>query len=203
VDLRLYLLIALLPAQVVPGNGWGLVPGVGQVNNLYYELFDTTAIWVHLIPEDPAGKPSLHSLIFKAFFPGRLPHRTGDERILEAKRPPTQLLLQAQAGRLTVVRERPTLWFVIDGTTVELTVSWARYLYPSGVRSRYFYPCFGCAATGVEVDLAPSILHSLITAQSVTGHALDFPMKLTPEDQQALAQFEARIGLAQEKKRDP
>ena len=61
-DLRLYLLIALLPAQVVPGNGWGLVPGVGQVNNLYYELFDTTEIWVHLIPEDPAGKPSLHSL---------------------------------------------------------------------------------------------------------------------------------------------
>ena len=61
-DLRLYLLIALLPAQAVPGNGWGLVPGVGQVNNLYYELFDTTEIWVHLIPEDPAGKPSLHSL---------------------------------------------------------------------------------------------------------------------------------------------
>ena len=201
-DLRLYLLVALLPAQG-PGDGWWLVPGVRQVDNLYYELFNTTEIWVRVIPEDPVGKPLLPSLVFKAFFPGRLPYRGDDKRTLESKGPPSRLLLQAQAGPLTTIKELPTLRLVIDGTTVELTVSGARYLYPSGVRSRYFYPCFGCAVTGVEVDLAPSILHSLITAQSVTGHALGFAMKLTAEDQRALAQFEARIGLAGEKKRDP
>src|SRR5207247_7947531 len=123
---RLYLLIALLPAQV-PGGGWAWVPGVRQVNNLYYELFDTTEIWVHLIPEDPAGKPSLHSLIFKAVFPGRLPHRVSDERILEAKGPPSRLLLQAQAGPLAMIKGLPTLRLVIDGSTVDLTGSGARY----------------------------------------------------------------------------
>jgi len=89
----------------------------------------------------------------------------------------------------------PTLRLVIDGRTVDLTGSGTRYWY--------LFPCSECAANGVEVELAPSILRSLITARSVTGEALGFPTKLTAEDQRALAQFEARIGLAGEKKRDP
>src|SRR5438093_787034 len=79
---------------------------------------------------------------------------------------------------------------------------WGEYRY----RYRYSPQCSHdspCAVNGVEVELAPSILHSLITARSVTGEALGFAMKLTAEDQRALAQFEARIGLAGEKKRDP
>ena len=159
-DLRLYLLIALLPAQG-PGDGWWLVPGVRQVDNLYYELFNTTEIWVRVIPEDPVGKPLLPSLVFKAFFPGRLPYRGDDKRTLEAKGPPSQLLLQAQVGPLSMIKGLPTLRLVIDGTTVDLTGSGARY--------RYVYTCNHCSANGVEVELALSILHSLITARSVTG----------------------------------
>ena len=193
-DVPLFLVIGLLLAQG-PGDGWWLVPGVRQVDNLYYELFNTTEIWVCLIPEDPAGKPSLPTLVFKAFFPGRLPYRGDDKRTLEAKGPPSRLLLQAQPGPLTMIKGLPTLRIVIDGKAVDLLGSDAPY--------RYLYPCPNCRANGVEVELAPSILHSLITARSVTGEALGFPMKLTAEDQQALAQFEARSGLAGEKKRDP
>jgi len=199
VDLRLYLLIALLPAQG-PGDGWWLVPGVRQVDNLYYELFNTTEIWVRVIPEDPVGKPLLPSLVFKAFFPGRLPYRGDDKRTLEAKGPPSQLLLQAQVGPLSMIKGLPTLRLVIDGTTVDLMGSGARYRYRYSPQCSHDSPC---AVNGVEVELAPSILHSLITARSVTGEALGFAMKLTAEDQRALAQFEARIGLAGEKKRDP
>jgi len=94
-----------------------------------------------------------------------------------------------------MIKGLPTLRLVIDGSTVDLTGSGARY--------RYVYTCNHCSANGVEVELAPSILRSLITARSVTGEALGFPIKLTAEDQQALGQFEARIGLAEKNKEEP
>ena len=78
----------------------------------------------------------------------------------------------------------------IDGATVDLTAPGSRYRN---------IPCLigtdDCAPNGVEADLQPAILQSLIKAQSVQGHALGFPIKLTPSDQAVLADFAARIGL--------
>jgi hypothetical protein len=62
--------LALLLLQA-PGDGWALVQDTRQVKRLYWDLFQTTEVWLRLIPEDPDGKPPLVNLIFQAFFPGR------------------------------------------------------------------------------------------------------------------------------------
>ena len=54
-----------------PGDGWVLVPSTRQVKRLYWDLFQTTEVWLSLIPEDPAGTRPLVTFIFQAFFPGQ------------------------------------------------------------------------------------------------------------------------------------
>lgn len=90
----------------------------------------------------------------------------------------------------TLVIPELSLRLVIDGTTVELTGPGSRYRH---------IPCLiatdDCAPNGVEADLEPSVLRSLIMARAVPGQALGFPIELTRADQVVLADFAARIGL--------
>ena len=181
------LLLGLLLFQG-PGDGWVLVPDTRQVKTLYWDLFQTTEVWLRLIPEEPEGKPPLVSLIFQAYFPGR-PERdpyTGQPR--PPKGPPSQLILRAQPLPLTVVREL-TLRLTIDDKRVDLTAPGAKY--------RYLYPCSPgevCGANAVAAEIDASLLRSLIAARLVKGEALGFPIKLTADDRRLLAEFATRIG---------
>jgi hypothetical protein len=85
-------LAGLLLAQA-PGDGWALAQAPPrEVWTLYWDLFQTTEVWVRLEPADPGGKPPLAALILQALFPGR-----------EAKGPPAKLVVRAQSFPLTVV----------------------------------------------------------------------------------------------------
>jgi hypothetical protein len=175
-----------------PGDGWALVRDTRQVKRLYYDLFQTTEIWLRLIPEDSEGKPPLVNLIFQAFFPGRAERDPYTGLPREPKGPPARLVLVAQPLPMTLIREL-SLRLVVDGKTIELT----------GPANRYRnLPCFvateDCTPNAVEAELEPSVLRSLITARAVRGQALGFPIKLTAEDQRALAGFATKIGLSGE-----
>jgi hypothetical protein len=91
---------------------------------------------------------------------------------------------------MTFVIPELSLRLVIDGATVDLTGAGTRYRN---------IPCLiatdDCAPNGVEADLEPAVLRSLITARAVQGQALGFPIELTHADQVVLADFVARIGL--------
>ncbi len=169
-----------------PGDGWVLVPDTRQVKKLYWDLFQTTEIWVRLIPEDPAGKPPLVSLMFQAYFPGRAERDpyTGQPR--DPKGPPSKLVLRAQPLPMTYVSQL-TLKLVIDGKTVDLAAPGAAYQYLS--------PCQECAANAIMADIDAALLRSLVTAQAVKGEALGFPIRLTAEDERALAEFAERVGV--------
>jgi hypothetical protein len=84
-----------------------------------------------------------------------------------------------------------TLRLTIDDKAVDLTAPGARY--------RYLYPPCPpgdvCPANAVAASIEPSLLRSLVTAREVKGEALGFPIRLTGEDQRALAEFAARIGV--------
>src|SRR2546422_1862801 len=88
-----------------PGDGWVLVPGTRQVRRLYWDLFQTTEVWLSLIPEDPAGKPPLVSFIFQAFFPGPAERDPYSGLPREPKGPPARLVLRAPALPLTVISQ--------------------------------------------------------------------------------------------------
>jgi len=183
------LLLGLLLFQG-PGDGWALVHDTRQVKRLYYDLSQTTEIWLRLIPEDPEGKPPLVNLIFQAFFPGRAERDPYTGLPREPKGPPARLVLVAQPLPMTMIREL-SLRLTVDDKTVDLTGPTAKY--------RYLYPCGpgdGCSANGVEAEIDASLLRSLTGARVVTGQALGFPIKLTVEDQRVLAEFGSKVGLS-------
>lgn len=182
------LLLGLLLFQG-PGDGWVLAPDTRQVKRLYYELFQTTEIWLRLVPDGPDGKPPLVNVIFQAYFPGRAARDPYTGLPKEPKGPPARLLLVARALPLTMIRDL-SLRLTVDGRVVPLT--------GPGAKHRDFYPCFvgdGCAADGVEAEIDAALLRSLVAAREVRGEALGFPFKLVAEDQRPLAEFAARIGV--------
>jgi hypothetical protein len=188
------LLLGSLPLVLLlcqgPGDGWVVAQGpTREVKRLYWDLFQTTEVWVRLVPEDPNGKPPLLNLVFQAFFPGRAERDPYSGLPRQPKGPPARLVLQAQPFPLTMIREL-SLRLVIDGKTVELT----------GPASRYRnLPCLvateDCSPNAVEAELEPTILRSLIAARAVGGQALGFPIKLTEADRLALTEFATRIDL--------
>jgi hypothetical protein len=162
-----------------PGDGWALAfAPPREIRHLYWDLFQTTELWVRLEPIDPEGKPPLVHLIFQAFFAGR-----------ETKQPPSRTVVRAQPFPLTVVRDL-TLRFAFGGEALDLTGPGARY--------RLLYPVCGpeesCAANAVEAEIGFPELRAIAAAPSVRGEALGFPIALTGEDKDALAHFLARVG---------
>jgi len=98
--------VTLLLLQA-PGDGWGMVDSrPREVKRLYWELFQTTEVWVTLSPvtADTVAGPRF---AFQAFFPGR-----------EVKGKPQRIQIKALAG---VVATDLSLRVTIDGKTTDLT----------------------------------------------------------------------------------
>lgn len=186
-------LIALFLLQA-PGDGWGIAPAPPrEVRRVYWDLFETTEVWVLLLPEGPQGERPLVNFVFQAFFPGRAKREPYSKVPRWPKGKPEQVVLKVQGTPLTVIREL-SLRLVIDNTTVDLTGP------GSDFRS---LGCFAgdmeCSPTGVEVKMEPSLLQSMITAERVRAQALGFPIELGEADQLALAAFAERVGLSGKK----
>jgi hypothetical protein len=193
--LALRLLALMLLLVQAPDDGWGVTRvQPREVKRIYWELLPTIEVLVRLVPIDPDGKPVRVNLVFQAFFPGRAQRDPYTGLPQWPKGLPARLVLTAQAFALTFIIPELSLRLVIDGSPVDLTVP--------GNRFRHI-PCLiatdDCAPTGVEADLEPAVLRSLITARVVQGEALGFPIKLTHTDQAVLADFAARIGLPVER----
>jgi hypothetical protein len=183
------LVLLLLQA---PDDGWGptrVQPG--EVRRIYWELLQTTEVLVRLVPVDADGKPVRVNLVFQAFFPGRAERDPYSGLPQWPKGPPTRLTLTAQAFALTFIIPELSMRLVIDGAAVDLTGPGSRYRN---------IPCLvttdDCSPDGIQVDLEPATLRSLITARAVQGQALGFPITLTQADQAVLADFVTRIGLS-------
>lgn len=185
------LLLTLLLLQG-PGDGWTFAPAEPrEVKRLYWDLFQTTEVWVRLFPEGPQGEPPLVNLVFQAFFSGRAKPDPYSRLPGWPKGKPERLTLKIQGSPLTVIRELSAR-LVIDGDTVDLAGSGSPYR------------CLGCCGDpqcspmGVEVDVEPSLLQSLIAARSVRGEGLGYPLELREADQLALGELAERIGLSRE-----
>ncbi len=175
-----------------PGDGWAIQPSPArEIKRLYWELFQTTEVWVRIVPDHPGNKP-LVSLIFQAFFPGPAARNPYSGLPEEPKGPPERLVLEVQPLPLTVIREL-SLHLILNGKTLDLTAPGSNYRN---------LPCLvttdGCTPNAVEIELKPDILRSIIAAHSVEGEALGFPIRLTEADLAALKNFATRIRLSPE-----
>jgi hypothetical protein len=180
-----------LPVPQAPDEGWG-VAGVKprEVRRIYWDLLETTEVVVRVIPIGPDGKPIRVNLLFQAFFPGRERRDWNTGLPQWPKGPPARLTVTAQAFALTFVIPALSLRLLIDGTPVDLTGPGGRYRN---------IPCLittdDCTPNGVEADLDPRILASVIAARSVQGKALGFPFELLEADREVLREFAGRIDL--------
>jgi len=181
-------LLSLILLAQAPGAGWVMAPAPPrEVRRLYWELQETTEVWVRLTPGDPTGAPPLLSLVFQAFFPGRPPREPYSLLPQWPRGAPARLVVRAEPFPLTAVRDL-SLRLVLDDYTFDLT----------GPGSRYTFSSCGddCAPNAVEAELDPTLLRALTAAQTIRGEALGFPIQLMPADQRALGEFAARVGLS-------
>ncbi len=174
-------------------SGWAFTQAQPrEVGRLYWELVPETEIWVRLIPEDPDGRPPLVNIVFRAFYPGRAVRDPFSGLPRWPTGAPARLTVSAEPLPLTLIREL-SLQLVIDGKAIDLTGPGSSYRnLPCLVASA------DCVPNTVEADLEPSILRALLTASSVRGTALGFPIRLVAADQAAIRAFAARIGLAED-----
>jgi hypothetical protein len=182
-------LVALLLLQA-PGDGWAIATGSPrEVRHVYWDLFQTTEVWVRLVPEDPQGGPRLLNLVFQALFPGRAERDPYSGRPQWPSGTPRTLRVRAEPLPTTVVREL-SLRLVIDGRSIDLAgPDHPHRTLPCVVASE------DCSPNAVEADLDPSTLRCVAGARSVGGEALGFPFRLVAADQAALGEFLDRVGL--------
>ena len=174
-----------------PGDGWSVTQSPARtVQRLYWDLFQTTEVWLSVVPENPDGQPPLLQLVFQAFFPGRAERDPSSGLPQWPKGAPERIVLRAQAFPLTLIREL-SLRLRIDGQLLDLTAPGSRFKnLPCLIASE------SCTPNAVEAEIEPAIVRSLIGARKVGGEALGFPITLSSADQAALADFAARIKLS-------
>lgn len=180
--------LPLLALPQAPGAGWVVAPAPPrEVKRVYWELFETTEIWVRLDPAGPDRRAPLVSLLFQAFFPGRAQREPYSLLPRWPTRAPSRLVVRAEPFPLTAIRDL-SLRLVIEDLLFDLT--------GPGTRHRLL-PCGDdCSPNAVEAEVDPSLLRLLAVARTVGGQALGFPIQFTEADQRALREFIARVGLS-------
>jgi hypothetical protein len=167
-------LLLLLQA---PGDGWAVTDSKpGEIRKLYWDLFDTTEVWVRLSPEVPDGKgPAPLRLVFQAFYPGR-----------EPKGPPKRIGARVVGPAVADLSFR----LAFDGTTVDLTG-------PEG-NSRLLFPAPTCqdrGANGVDAELKPNVLRAPAAASRTGGTAMGVRFEISAADRKVLQTFVQQLGL--------
>jgi hypothetical protein len=185
-------LMALLLLQV-PGDGWSFVHAPPrEIERLYWDLFETTEVFVVLLPEDAKGEPKRVNLVFQAFFPGRAKRDPYTRLPQWPKGAPEKVVVKVLPFPLTVIDEL-SLELVVDAETFDLGASCAG---ESGPPCQLLFPCSeGCVANGMSVEVETDWVQRLARARVVTGTALGFPIVLSADDLEAVAEFAQAIRL--------
>jgi hypothetical protein len=184
-------LLSLLLLPQGPGSGWAMVDAPPRnVRRLYWELQETTEVWVRLTPRNADDGEPLVNLVFQAFFPGRAARDPYTALPQWPAGVPARMVIRAEPLPLTVIRAlSPRL--VLDGHSFNLAEPSSRFsILPCGAGSE------DCTPNTVEAGLDASLLRALTVARTVEGDVLGFPIQLDAADQRALAEFAARAGVS-------
>jgi hypothetical protein len=182
-----------------PGEAWNLVQAPPrEVKRVYWDLFETTEVWVLLLPGGPKGEPPPRvNLVFQAFFPGRAKRDPNTGLPQWPKGEPQRLALRAQLFPLTETMTFPrdlSLRLVVDDETFDLGAACVPGAWPAP-QCQLLFPGPESAANGVSVEVQPSLLQRLAKARVVSGTALGFPIILSSDDLGAVSKFAEAVHL--------
>ncbi|MCI0423308.1 MAG: hypothetical protein L0312_29495 [Acidobacteria bacterium] len=188
-------LLALFLFQA-PGEGWNLVQAPPrEVKRVYWDLFETTEVWLLLLPGDPQGEPAPVNVVFQAFFAGRAKRDSYSGLPEWPKGKPDRITLRVQLFPMTETLTYPrdlSLRLVVDEETIDLGASCVPA--GSGPVCQLLFPGEG-AANGISVEVQPVLLQRLAKAPVVTGTALGFQILLSSDDLDAVGKFVEAIHL--------
>ncbi len=179
-----------------PGEGWNLVQAPPrEVKRVYWDLFETTEVWILLLPGSPHGETTPVNIVFQAFFPGRAKRDPYSNLPEWPKGEPEKLTVRVQPFPTTVINEL-SLRLVIDDETLDLGAS-CKWPGGTGPRCQILYSgaAAGSAVIGVSVEVQPALLRRLSKARVVTGTALGFPILLSSGDLGAVGKFAEAVHL--------
>ena len=159
-----------------------------QIGRFYSETMKETRIWIRIVPECPGYESPMVELIFEAYFSGPA-KKTYSGRLKDPKGPPERVTLRALPWPRTVIRKL-SLQINIDGNVFDLMALGMKYKTIALCR-----PDQNCSDTAVESELGPQTLRSLVSASTVGGEVLGFPVRFTQADQAALSEFAKRLSL--------
>ena len=194
------LLLALFLLQG-PGEGWNLVQAPPrEVKRVYWELFETTEVWVLLLPGSPQGEPAPVNIVFQAFFSGRAKRDPYSKLPQWPKGEPETLTVRVQPFPMTVNYDL-SLRLVVDDETFDLGATCPSaggsgpplLRPPPGGGCQILYS--GEVYSGVSVKVQPALLQRLAKARVVTGTALGFPILLSSDDLGAVGKFAEAVHL--------
>jgi len=174
----LMLFLAAMPTVQGPGEGYNLVPSSPrEIKTLYWELYQTTEIWVRIIPERENRKPAPVSLIFSVTFPGK-------------KQPdvPTQINIRAQADPLFVASKFSLKLVPQPGKLLDLAAPGTNFQYIPYHPTGETY-----AVTGVISIVPWEVFSQIVQAKSIAGEVLGIEVLLQNADLDALRAFAKRM----------
>ena len=176
-----------------PGEGWNQVQAPPrEVKRVYWDLFETTEVWVLLLPGAPQGEPPPVKIVFQAFFSGRAKPDPYTKLPRWPKGEPERLTVRVQPFPMTVINEF-SLRLVVDDETFDLSAS-CKWPLGSGGPCQILYSS-DSAIIGVSAEVQPALLQRLAKARVVTGTALGFPILLSSDDLGALGRFAEAVHL--------
>ncbi len=163
-------LAALLLLQA-PGDGFGMVDTrPREVRRLYWDLFQTTEVWVTLSPvtQNTVAGPRF---AVQALFPGR-----------EVKGPPGRIQVKALVDP---VGNDTSFRVTVNGKAWEVT----------GAGGDWFLLRGDYGTFGIVAALTPEVLRAMAGSANVTVSVLGVELRLSPQDVEALAEFARQIEL--------
>jgi len=179
------LFLAVMPTVQGPGDGYNFAPSSArEVKTLYWELFQTTEIWVRLAPEGRDHKPAPLSLIFYVTFPGK-----------ELSIEPTDITIRAQADPRFAAAKFSLKLAPKPGQPFDLVGPLGTVKNSIGTNFQYYPNCpgGGCAVTGVISYLPWKVFLQIARSESLTAEVLGIEVSFQQADLDALRAFAKKL----------
>jgi hypothetical protein len=176
-----FLLTATAAAQV-PGDGSNFAPSAPrEIKTLYYELFQTTEIWVRLVPVDQNRKPAPLSLIFYVTFSGK-----------KLESVPAEVTVRGQADPRFVASKFSLNLRPQPGDALNLVGPLGTIKNAIGTKFQFYPNCpvgDDCAVTGVISYLPWQTFLQVTQSRALTAEILGTEVSFEQGDFDALKTF--------------